>query len=122
MPDFYRRLDVFVLPSRSEENPNALLEAMATGLPCVATDVGSVNELLDTGRCGVIVPSEDKETLADRLEELINDPHLRRELGEAARARACGQFAVARMLDEYRSLYTRLASNMPGSSCGRRCA
>ncbi len=122
MPDFYRRLDVFVLPSLSEENPNALLEAMATGLPCVATDVGSVNELLDTGRCGVIVPSQDKETLADRLEELINDPHLRRELGEAARARACGRFAVARMLDEYRRLYTRLASNMPGSSCGRRCA
>lgn len=112
MPEFYRRLDIFILPSLSEQNPNALLEAMATGLPCVATDVGSVSELLSDGRCGVIVPNNDKEALANALEELINDLPLRMKLGAAARNRACSEFNIKRMINAYRELYFNLASGV----------
>ena len=77
VPEFLRQLDVFVLPSASEAHPNALLEAMSCGLPCVATNVGGVAEVLNRGRCGRLTPPGDPERLADSLRELYASSEVR---------------------------------------------
>jgi len=97
--DLLASADVFLLPSRAEGMPNALLEAMASGLPALATPVGSIPEMLSPAQ---LVPVGDVEALADKLLELAADPARRRELGLANRERvqACYRFdRVARMLD-----------------------
>jgi glycosyltransferase involved in cell wall biosynthesis len=85
--DFLAGLDVFCLPSRVEALPLALLEAMAEGLPCVATDVGDVRSRL--GDAVLVVPPEDPVALADALTGLLADPPGRATLG--ARARRCAE-------------------------------
>ncbi len=94
--------DAFVLSSRSEGLPLALVEAMATGLPIVATDVGGVREVLDDA--GVVVPARDEQALADAMRSLRDGAG---ELGARARVRA-SQFDARRMNDAYLSLYTHL--------------
>ncbi|HLJ28822.1 MAG TPA: glycosyltransferase [Candidatus Angelobacter sp.] len=76
-----RMSDVFCLPSRSEGFSNALMEAMACRLPCVATDVGGNREVLRQGETGFIVASEDSQDLAQRLIYLLDDPSLATEMG-----------------------------------------
>ncbi len=83
---FLGGLDVFVLSSRVEALPLALLEAMAEGLPCVATDVGDVRRAV--GEDAVVVPAEDAGALARALRGLLTDPARRAALGARARARA----------------------------------
>lgn len=86
--DILRLADVSVLPSRAESLPNAIIEAMASGLPVVASNVGGIAELLDGGRCGVLVPPESESALRAAIEMLIDDPSRRAELGKSARNRA----------------------------------
>ncbi len=90
VPAFLRRLDVFCLPSRREAMPLALLEAMAHGLPCVATDVGAVRS--SVGDAALVVPPEDVDALADALVDLVTDGAARARLGARARARAVADF------------------------------
>jgi len=106
---FLRGLHVFVLSSDSEQHPNALLEAMACGLACVATRVGSVEEVLDGGRCGRIIEPGDGEGLARALQDLAGDAGQRRDFGRAARQRACESYRLDRMIAAYRRLYERLS-------------
>jgi hypothetical protein len=87
---FLAGLDVFCLSSRREALPLVLLEAMAEGLPCVATDVGDV--AVAVGADAVVVPPEDAGTLAAALAGLLADPAARAELGRRARARAVAAF------------------------------
>ncbi|HYX97533.1 MAG TPA: glycosyltransferase [Geodermatophilus sp.] len=87
---FLAGLDVFCLPSRREALPLVLLEAMAEGLPCVATDVGDVAAAV--GADAVVVPPEDAGALAAALAGLLADPAARAELGRRARARAVAAF------------------------------
>jgi len=82
----YRDYDIFVLPSRHEGRPNALLEAMAAGLPCVATRLPGVTEVL-TEECGILVPVADPKALAAAIQALAKDPDLRKRMGERAKAR-----------------------------------
>src|SRR4030042_292882 len=89
VPTFLQDLDVFVLSSDSEQHPNALNEAMACGLACVSTRVGCVDELLDEGRCGKIVPPGDRGRLTAAIDQLISDPAARCACGSAARDQAC---------------------------------
>src|SRR5438034_4489463 len=84
--------DVFVLPSRSEAFPNAVLEAMASGLPSVASAVGGILELIDNERTGLLAPAGDSKQLADRLCQLMADPALAGRLGDAARIEARARF------------------------------
>jgi glycosyltransferase involved in cell wall biosynthesis len=79
-----RGADVFLLPSHSEGFPNALIEAMATGLACIVTPVGAVPEIVGNDGA-IVVPVEDSHALADAIGRLATDPDLRSKLGEAAR-------------------------------------
>jgi glycosyltransferase involved in cell wall biosynthesis len=94
VPELLARADVFVLSSRSEGAPVSILEAMAAGLPVVATRVGGVEELVADGETGLLVPSGDPAAMSAALARLTADPALRRRLGAAARERARRHFDV----------------------------
>ncbi|NPA92556.1 MAG: glycosyltransferase family 4 protein [Chloroflexi bacterium] len=86
IPEYYHQANVFVFPSRDEGMPNAVLEAMASGLPIVATRIAG-NEELVTPDVGILVPKEDEAALKDALERLLTDPATRERMGTAARQR-----------------------------------
>lgn len=88
LPDRYRLADVFVLPSRDEGMPNVVLEAMASGLPIVASDVPGTRELVDSGVNGALFPAGDTNALAAALVELASEPGLRLRYGAASWSRA----------------------------------
>jgi glycosyltransferase involved in cell wall biosynthesis len=97
--------DIFVLPSRSEAFPNAVVEAMAGGLPVIASGVGGILELIDDGATGLLVPPGDAPSLADRLCRLMDHPSLASRLGNAARAEALARYSFDRMVAAFDSLY-----------------
>jgi sugar transferase (PEP-CTERM/EpsH1 system associated) len=108
--DELRAMDVFVLPSLAEGISNTILEAMASGLPVVATAVGGNAELVVDGETGALVPSGDVAAMARALERYVDDPALRRRHGQAARARAESHFSLERMLGAYDDVYRALAA------------
>lgn len=95
-----RRAWVFALSSRSEASPNAVLEAMASGLPVVAPRVGGVPELVKDRSTGLLVPPRDPEALSQALATLLRDGELRQAMGRAGRERALAKFGVPRMVHE----------------------
>jgi glycosyltransferase involved in cell wall biosynthesis len=101
-----RRASVYVQPSRWEGFGLAVLEAMVSGLPVVATNVSSLPELVADGETGLLVPSDDPSALARAIERALAAPHM----GEAGRERARREFSVARMADRTAALYTDLLS------------
>lgn len=103
-----RGFDVYALPSLAEGISNTLLEAMASGLPCVATDVGGNGELIEADACGTLVASGNADAFADALAAYLHDPSLRAAHGARARARAVERFGIDTMIDAYDALYTRL--------------
>lgn len=102
------RWDVFVLPSLEEGFGMAALEAMAAGLPVVATAVGGVPELVEDGRTGWLVPPADSDALAGRLRTLLLHPELRRALGAAGRTRARQHFSMDQMVARIAEIYDRI--------------
>jgi len=105
---FLRSLDVFVLPSRYEGLPLVLLEAMATGAPVVAADVGAVSEAIVPGESGLLVPPDDAPALAAGIGQLLGDQKARERLGSRARETWRSQFTAERMQESYVHLFTRL--------------
>ena len=97
--------DAFVLPSLNENLPLALLQAMATGLPCIATNVGGIPEALG-GDCGVLVPPGDVRSLGAAMERLIDQPSLAARLGAAARSRVAEAFSLSRCADDHLQLWS----------------
>ena len=108
VPDVMRSLDIFALPSLAEGISNTLLEAMASGLPVVATAVGGNPELVQQGRTGTLIPKTDYVALADALAPYVSDIALRRRHGEAGRKRVEAEFSLDVMVDRYATLYRNL--------------
>ena len=103
-----RAADALVLPSRAEALPTVLLEAMATGLPVVATRVGGVPEIVEEGRSGVMVPPEDASALGSVLDRVVTDAALRRSLGERGRAVVEARFRVETMCENRMAYFEEL--------------
>jgi len=103
-----KQSDLFVLSSREEGMPNALLEAMSAGLPSVVTDVGGNAEVVDEGRTGFLVPPDRPDLMAGRITALLSDGDLRRRQGEAARRKYESSFTLGRMIDAYHAMYEEI--------------
>ncbi|WP_437794404.1 glycosyltransferase [Sorangium sp. So ce693] len=108
VPALLAALDVFALPSLSEGLPLALLEAMAAGLPAVATDVGGVSTVLVHGETGYLVPSDEVAPLAARLSELHANPARAAQMGRCGRMLALRRHSAIRMAERYMDLYALL--------------
>ena len=106
--DLLRGADVFVLPSLAEGMSNSLLEAMATALPCVASDIGGNQDLLGVSDAGVLIGEATPAAWARELIALINDPDRRARFGANARKRIDEEFALERVVDRYVALYRGL--------------
>lgn len=100
--------DVFALSSIAEGMPVTLLEAMAAGLPVVATDVGGVDLVVEAGVTGTLVPAGDPAAMADALRAYVTDESLRRRHGEAGCARVAAKFSLGAMVASYVALYDQL--------------
>lgn len=105
IPAFLRGLDAFLLPSDHEGTPAALLEAMAMGLPCIATRVGGMPALI--GDAGILVPRRDPSAIADAIERLIDNASLRATLGQAALKRA-RSYSLELQARSYADLYSQI--------------
>jgi glycosyltransferase involved in cell wall biosynthesis len=99
--DLMVNADIFVMPSRSEGMPMALLEAMGAGLPVIATQVGGLGEVVDDHSQGILVPAENPQELAKAILELLRDPALRSSLGRSARRRIEERYTTERMCRQY---------------------
>ncbi|MDW8324019.1 MAG: TIGR03088 family PEP-CTERM/XrtA system glycosyltransferase [Burkholderiales bacterium] len=108
IPRLMQAMDVFVLPSLGEGISNTLLEAMATGLPVIASRVGGNPELVEEGVGGSLFPAADVERLAGLLAAYATDPGRRQREGAAARARVEAEFSLERMAAAYQSVYDDL--------------
>jgi sugar transferase (PEP-CTERM/EpsH1 system associated) len=119
-----RSFDLFALSSRVEGISNTILEAMASGLPVVATGVGGNAELVENGVTGTLVPPRDPETLAAVLARYVDDEKLRREQGRAGRERAEKEFCLDGMIARYSEVYDGLLARRPAVFRGKqlRCA
>ena len=99
--------DIFVLPSQSEAFPNAIMEAMATGLPVVASNVGGIPELVEDGRTGHLVQPGDATALADSVIALLQQPQRLEEFGRAGRSKVEQSYSFDRMVAQFEDLYER---------------
>jgi glycosyltransferase involved in cell wall biosynthesis len=116
---YLRAAGAFVLPSWSEGLPNALLEAMAMGLPCVGTDIGPIRELVTDGDQGVLVPVRDPQKLAAALSAVLTQPALAARLGRAARKRAEADFSLETTVDRLEAVYREVcAGRRREAQCG----
>ncbi len=106
--------DAFALPSLAEGMSNSLLEAMASGLPCLASAIGGNTDLLESG-AGLLLPFDDGPAWSEAMIRVLSDPDLARSLGKAARARVEAEFSLVAVVDRYQALYRAiLARSYPG--------
>jgi glycosyltransferase involved in cell wall biosynthesis len=103
-----RSLDIAALTSDSEGLSNAILEAMAAGLPVIATRVGGNVELVEDGRTGLLFPAGSDEAFAASVAMLAENPELRAQMGMEARNRAFAKYQLSSVVDQFRNLYTSL--------------
>lgn len=107
---FMNSLDVFVLPSFAEGTPNGVIEAMAHGIPVIATNVGGIPDVIDADT-GILVPPGDAVALADAMVTLANDPQRRNKMGVAARERQQKLFAPQIVVPLLLNAYQRMIGN-----------
>ena len=84
--EYWRTADIFVFPTLNEAFGLVLLEAMEHGLPCVGTDEGGINDIIENGRSGFIVPSGNAESLSESIGKLLNDSCMRENMGDCGRS------------------------------------
>lgn len=109
MEEFFKRIDVFLMPSLSEGLPMALLEAMACGKVCIASEVGGIPEVMTSPDVGILVPPAQPSALAKAVLSVIRDGDGRRMMGEKARQVIVQRFSVERMAADYLEFYGQIA-------------
>ncbi len=119
---FYADLDLFALSSRSEGLPNVLLEAMAMQVPVVATRVGGVSRLIESGRNGILVSPESADQLQKAIARLVVSDHLRKKLSAAARETIERDYGFANRMDKIAAIYDRLLGGSALQDRDRRLA
>jgi glycosyltransferase involved in cell wall biosynthesis len=102
---FYKIMNMFLLTSFSEGTAMTLLEAMATGLPCIATDVGGNPEIVKDDETGFLIPSDNETVLAEKIIALLTDENMIKRMGKAGRRRFEENFTVEKMVCSYQSMY-----------------
>jgi glycosyltransferase involved in cell wall biosynthesis len=107
IPELLAGMDVFVITSYYEGLSNAIMEAMASALPVVATDVGGSSELVIDGKTGYLCPSNDSGTIADRVMGLLDDGTEARRTGEAGRNKIMNEFGMDRMVRSTEDIYKK---------------
>jgi glycosyltransferase involved in cell wall biosynthesis len=110
VPDLFQASDVFVLPSYAEGMPNVLLEAMSTGLPCLATRIPGIQDLIKNEKTGLLVDPVEVEELEKGLRRLIANSALRKRLGYAARQRIESGYSIAVTARQYVQLFQKVCS------------
>jgi glycosyltransferase involved in cell wall biosynthesis len=105
---WYGAFDVFLLTSANEGTPVVAIEALAAGVPVVATDAGGTSTVVDDGETGLLAPIGDVSALAAHIERLRADDELRRRLGAEGARRVRARFSTARMVDDVDGLYRRI--------------
>ena len=116
IPEIMRGLDCFVLPSLAEGISNTILEAMASGLPVIATDVGGNADLVTMGETGTIVPAADSEAMAQEIVRLATQPNVAKNMGTAGRSKIEQQFSMEAMVAAYQGTYDKLLHRTGASS------
>jgi glycosyltransferase involved in cell wall biosynthesis len=109
-PQWYHCMDIFVLPSLTEGLPLVVLEAMASGLPVVATRVGSVPTVVKESETGLLVEPGDANAIRMSLAELLNKPDQARKMGDEGRKRVTEHYSAEGMASDYAKIYHRLTS------------
>jgi glycosyltransferase involved in cell wall biosynthesis len=99
------KADVFVLPSLHEGSPNALIEAMGIGMPCIASNVGGIRDLLENEKNGIRIPSQDSAALAEALHRMLTEPNFAKELGKNARGTIQRKFNSAESIRKLEEIY-----------------
>jgi glycosyltransferase involved in cell wall biosynthesis len=112
----YKCFDIFVLSSVHEGFANVIIEAMASGIPVIATNVGAASETIVEGKSGFMVPSRNPDALAARVNDLLQNPDLRKSMGDFGRQIAMRKFSLESMVKRYELLYLELVSR-PRKEC-----
>lgn len=107
IPDILRSLDIFGLPSKAEGISNTILEAMATGLPVIATRVGGNPELVVDGETGLLIEKEDVQAMTEAMLKLAFNEDIRQRFASAAYQRAVNEFSIDSMVARYQRVYDR---------------
>ena len=110
LPAYYRASDLLINPSLSEAFGISLVEAMATAIPVVATQVGGMQEVVEHGKTGLLVEAGDARALAEAISRLLSDGERRRSMGEAGRARAVELFSWEQVVNELGRCYNKLCA------------
>lgn len=106
--DYYRAADLFVHAAKTDNFPLTILEAMACGLPVVATAVGGIPEQVEDGETGWLVPPRDAEALATRITQLMEEPVAREAMGRAGAEKAAVAYSLERMVQQYEDWYAEI--------------
>jgi glycosyltransferase involved in cell wall biosynthesis len=118
----YSASDLLVCPTRADNLPNVVLEAMSCGTPVVGFDVGGVPDMIRPGLTGLLAPAEDVRALREAIETLLNDDALRARLSEACRKVAVEEYALSIQARRYQAIYDDLieaSRRLGGDACGR---
>jgi len=105
LPELYKCMDIFALPSLTEGLPMVLLEAMASALPVIATSVGSVPDVMIGGETGLLLSPGEEGVLRKHLVYLLRNPEERRRMGQKGHARVKEEYSAAKMANDYKSIY-----------------
>lgn len=103
--EWMARAEIFVLPSYTEGFPNVVIEAMALGRPILASTVGAIPEMLDGGKCGLLIPPRNTEAIQQGLLSLMQNEALRKQMGEAAQLRFTANYTLQAVFDELEQLW-----------------